>query len=77
MYIYLWYLLGWVDVTWDRGKTNSYRMGAESKYDLSLAVSHDPSKLRQYSASKDAKAKNSDIKTKVSSDNLFNMDNTK
>ena len=52
-------------------------MGAESKYDLSLAVSHDPSKLRQYSASKDAKAKNSDIKTKVSSDNLFNMDNTK
>jgi len=26
--------VGWVDVTWDNGTTNSYRMGAENKYDL-------------------------------------------
>ena len=28
---------GWVDVTWDHGGANSYRMGAEGKYDLKLA----------------------------------------
>jgi hypothetical protein len=28
---------GWVDVTWDGGTSNSYRMGAEGKYDLQLA----------------------------------------
>ncbi|KAI5744743.1 hypothetical protein M8J76_004851 [Diaphorina citri] len=28
---------GWVDVTWDHGGSNSYRMGAEGKYDLKLA----------------------------------------
>ncbi|XKL65492.1 hypothetical protein PGB90_008912 [Kerria lacca] len=27
---------GWVDVTWDNGKTNSYRMGAENKFDLKI-----------------------------------------
>ncbi|XP_050406417.1 E3 ubiquitin-protein ligase HECTD1 isoform X3 [Patella vulgata] len=39
---------GWVDVTWDNGGSNSYRMGAEGKYDLALAPSHDPEKLRFY-----------------------------
>ncbi|XP_070578129.1 E3 ubiquitin-protein ligase HECTD1-like isoform X7 [Ptychodera flava] len=33
---------GWVDVTWDHGGSNSYRMGAEGKYDLQLAPSHVP-----------------------------------
>lgn len=37
---------GWVDVTWDSGGSNSYRMGAEGKFDLALAPSHDPEKLR-------------------------------
>ncbi len=27
---------GWVDVTWDNGSTNSYRMGAENKFDLKV-----------------------------------------
>uniref|UniRef100_A0A2C9KSQ9 E3 ubiquitin-protein ligase n=1 Tax=Biomphalaria glabrata TaxID=6526 RepID=A0A2C9KSQ9_BIOGL len=37
---------GWVDVTWDAGGSNSYRMGAEGKFDLALGPSHDPDKLR-------------------------------
>lgn len=28
---------GWIDVKWDHGNRNSYRMGAEGKYDLKLA----------------------------------------
>ena len=28
---------GWVEVQWDHGGSNSYRMGAEGKYDLQLA----------------------------------------
>lgn len=28
---------GWIDVKWDHGGRNSYRMGAEGKYDLKLA----------------------------------------
>ncbi|XP_052130677.1 E3 ubiquitin-protein ligase HECTD1 isoform X3 [Frankliniella occidentalis] len=30
---------GWIDVTWDQGGSNSYRMGAEGKYDLKLVNS--------------------------------------
>ncbi|XP_077299031.1 ubiquitin fusion-degradation 4-like isoform X2 [Arctopsyche grandis] len=30
---------GWIDVRWDTGLRNSYRMGAEGKYDLKLASS--------------------------------------
>lgn len=30
---------GWIDVTWDHGGSNSYRMGAEGKFDLKLASS--------------------------------------
>ncbi|XP_041131224.1 E3 ubiquitin-protein ligase HECTD1 isoform X1 [Polyodon spathula] len=33
---------GWIDVTWDAGGSNSYRMGAEGKYDLKLAPGYDP-----------------------------------
>ena len=36
---------GWVEVYWDNGCFNLYRMGAEGKLDLSLAPSHDNSKL--------------------------------
>ena len=43
-------LSGWVDVTWDAGGSNSYRMGAEGKYDLALAPSHDPDKLQKHLA---------------------------
>ena len=28
---------GWIEVQWDHGGANSYRMGAEGKYDLHLA----------------------------------------
>ena len=28
---------GWIDVVWDHGGSNSYRMGAEGKFDLKLA----------------------------------------
>jgi len=38
---------GWIDVAWDAGGTNSYRMGAEGKYDLMLAPSHNPEKTRK------------------------------
>ncbi|XP_032355679.1 E3 ubiquitin-protein ligase HECTD1 [Etheostoma spectabile] len=33
---------GWIDVTWDSGGSNSYRMGAEGKFDLKLAPGYDP-----------------------------------
>ena len=46
----LYYIVGWVDVTWDAGGSNSYRMGAEGKYDLALAPSHDPDKLQKHLA---------------------------
>jgi E3 ubiquitin-protein ligase HECTD1 len=36
---------GWVEVLWDNTSFNLYRMGAEGKYDLSLAPSHDTNKL--------------------------------
>lgn len=39
-------LPGWVDVTWDAGGSNSYRMGAEGKFDLALAASQDHDRLR-------------------------------
>lgn len=29
-------------MTWDHGASNSYRMGAEGKYDLKLAPGYDP-----------------------------------
>ena len=34
---------GWIDVTWDHGGSNSYRMGAEGKFDLKLASSYEQS----------------------------------
>ena len=30
-------MVGWVDVTWDNGANNLYRMGAEGKFDLKIA----------------------------------------
>ncbi len=37
---------GWIDITWDQGGSNSYRMGAEGKYDLKLAPSFDPEAIQ-------------------------------
>ncbi|KAK7886642.1 hypothetical protein WMY93_026263 [Mugilogobius chulae] len=34
--------VSWIDVTWDSGGSNSYRMGAEGKFDLKLAPTFDP-----------------------------------
>ena len=36
---------GWIDVTWDHGGSNSYRMGAEGKFDLKLAPGYEPELL--------------------------------
>ncbi|XP_065564117.1 E3 ubiquitin-protein ligase HECTD1-like isoform X3 [Artemia franciscana] len=36
---------GWIDITWDYGGANSYRMGAEGKYDLRLAPGYEPDAL--------------------------------
>ena len=33
---------GWIEVQWDHGGANSYRMGAEGKYDLQLADDPQP-----------------------------------
>ncbi|XP_074030516.1 ubiquitin fusion-degradation 4-like isoform X3 [Leptinotarsa decemlineata] len=32
---------GWIDITWDHGGSNSYRMGAEGKFDIKLAPGYD------------------------------------
>ncbi len=42
---------GWIDVTWDHGGSNSYRMGAEGKFDLKLAPSYESSLRSPPSAS--------------------------
>jgi len=64
--------LGWIDVAWDAGGTNSYRMGAEGKYDLMLAPSHNPEKTRKdllsprsLNKAKGLTAEGSDSKNKV------------
>ena len=36
---------GWIDVTWDHGGSNSYRMGAEGKFDIKLAPGYEPELL--------------------------------
>lgn len=41
---------GWVEVIWDSGVFNYYRMGYQGKFDLALAPSHDPAKLSTYHA---------------------------
>ena len=33
---------GWIDVTWDYGGSNSYRKGAEGKFDLKLSPAYEP-----------------------------------
>lgn len=50
-------LTGWIDVNWDSGGSNSYRMGAEGKYDLALAPGYDPEKHRAALAKADLGAK--------------------
>ncbi|XP_071056058.1 E3 ubiquitin-protein ligase Ufd4 isoform X3 [Onthophagus taurus] len=39
---------GWIDVTWDHGGSNSYRMGAEGKYDLKLAPGFDTDHCQKF-----------------------------
>ncbi|XP_019870714.1 E3 ubiquitin-protein ligase HECTD1 isoform X2 [Aethina tumida] len=62
---------GWIDVTWDHGGSNSYRMGAEGKYDLKLPPGFDfdaatTSKACGFKA-KDAKEKHSVLTSRKSS----------
>ena len=42
---------GWIDVTWDHGSANSYRMGAEGKFDLKLSPSYEQQVLSLSSGS--------------------------
>jgi len=49
--ILLRYFEGWIDVTWDHGGSNSYRMGAEGKYDLKMAAGYDTSNTSEPVAS--------------------------
>lgn len=46
-------MAGWVDVAWDKGGSNSYRMGAESKYDLTLATPSEAMSSSSYSTKSD------------------------
>lgn len=46
---------GWIDVKWDHGLRNSYRMGAEGKYDLKLANSDNLPSFDMSSATSSAK----------------------
>ena len=57
--------LGWVDVTWDGTGSNSYRMGAEGKYDLALAPSHDVEKLQVYLAAVKNRSSSSTVQVKA------------
>jgi hypothetical protein len=41
---------GWLEVVWDNGVFNFYRMGHDFKWDLTLAASHDLVKLNTYFA---------------------------
>ncbi|XP_014247371.1 E3 ubiquitin-protein ligase HECTD1 isoform X4 [Cimex lectularius] len=50
---------GWIDVAWDNGGSNSYRMGAEGKFDLKLASEPDTSGTKPTSPSNKSRA-NSD-----------------
>ena len=36
LYPHYMYITGWVEVQWDHGGVNSYRMGAEGKFDLEM-----------------------------------------
>lgn len=41
-----WQFLGWIDITWDHGTANSYRWGAEGKFDLAMAPSQNAEAAR-------------------------------
>ena len=53
---------GWIDVKWDHGVRNSYRMGAEGKYDLKLANSDNISMFEGGSSIAPSTANNSSKK---------------
>ncbi|XP_035233746.1 LOW QUALITY PROTEIN: E3 ubiquitin-protein ligase HECTD1-like, partial [Stegodyphus dumicola] len=55
---------GWIDVTWDQGGANSYRMGAEGKYDLKLAPGFDPEAYLASVASSTTAAANIKLRSK-------------
>lgn len=45
--VVLWFfLIGWIDVNWDFGGFNFYRMGVEGKYDLVFVLGYDLEKYR-------------------------------
>ncbi|XP_030767252.1 E3 ubiquitin-protein ligase Ufd4 isoform X3 [Sitophilus oryzae] len=56
---------GWIDVTWDHGGSNSYRMGAEGKYDLKLAPGYDVESASSSKPVSTNKHKNKDDKQSV------------
>lgn len=56
---------GWIDVTWDHGGSNSYRMGAEGKYDLKLAPNVEIDIMSSSKPNYSNKNKNKDEKQSV------------
>lgn len=58
---------GWIDVSWDHGGSNSYRMGAEGKYDLKLAPGYDVESPKSIVHKKDLKEKQSVLTSRKSS----------
>lgn len=46
---------GWIDVTWDHGGSNSYRMGAEGKFDLKLSPTYEQQVLSQTTSTSQGK----------------------
>ena len=46
---------GWIDITWDHGGSNSYRMGAEGKFDLKLAPNYEPPAAKSSSSKSEVK----------------------
>ena len=59
---------GWIDVTWDHGGSNSYRMGAEGKFDLKLAPNYEASLNTSASASSPPSASSRSMFTSPKSD---------
>ncbi|CAO1338887.1 unnamed protein product [Diamesa serratosioi] len=61
---------GWIDVKWNHGLRNSYRMGAEGKFDLKLACCDNLSNF-------DINSSNSDVTKKISSKSNILANNRK
>lgn len=58
---------GWIEVQWDQGGANSYRMGAEGKYDLQLTEDPPQQPSQQPTPPPNTSGEGSDVDTPSSS----------